>query len=187
MEHTRIPWRIVTENPIIQQEGSVNRSERGVAWRGGGGHRFARFSAFPWHRLRSNPTRNENPTSRKNRRYPRGYHRYVEWIETTPSPFRRNALLVSQNSSFVRSPSTEKEREKGLDDPGNGFMTIKEKPVIYHERIFDGLPLGGFLKIERNPVKIEKDNGIRWNDGFGGTKYCGRFSSFLSFPIAYYA
>lgn len=41
-------------------------------------------------------------------------------------------------------------------------MTIKEKPVIYHERIFDfGLPLGGFLKIEGNPVKIEKDNGGR--------------------------
>lgn len=112
MEHTRIPWRIVTENPIIQQEGSVNRSERGVAWRGGGGHRFARFSAFPWHRLRSNPTRNENPTSRKNGRYPRGYHRYVEWIETTPPPFRRNALLVSQNSSFVRSSSDDRERER---------------------------------------------------------------------------
>lgn len=82
--------------------------------------------------------------------------------ETTPPLSKEgNALLVTQNSSFARSSCVFGGQRK-REGFGNGFMTIKEKPVIYHERIFDfGLPLDGFLKIEGNPVKIEKDNGGR--------------------------
>lgn len=102
-KHTRIPWRIVTENPITQLFSKKVRLTG--AWRGGGGHRFARFSAFQWHRLRSNSSKIQH---RKNRRY---HHAYIVITRCVWTRRGRNIPLLpfegEQEGNAVHSLATE--------------------------------------------------------------------------------
>lgn len=135
---------------------------RGLAWLGGG-HRFARFSAFPWHRLRSNNPETHNIEEKIQR-----IDIIIAHILVETSPFRRwgrDALLVS---SFSLSQRLTQGGERKID----GWIDERILETDFTTRRADnGNPLSvtenfrgresrllgrGFLKMEGNPVKIER-------------------------------